>query len=46
MYSGKLVVRFKRDLVSHQLITSDGQVIMSNSQENGKKTPVVCKSDC
>ena len=31
----------KIDLVSHQLTTSDGQVIVLKSQENNKKTPVL-----
>ena len=31
----------KIDLVSHQLTTSDGQVIVLNSQKNNKKTPVL-----
>ena len=31
----------KIDLVSHQLTTSDGQVIVLNSQDNNKKTPVL-----
>ena len=29
------------DLVSHKLITSDGQVIVLNSQESNRKTPVL-----
>jgi len=29
------------DLVSHKLITSDGQLIVLNSQESNKKTPVL-----
>ena len=32
---------FLNDLVSHKLITSDGQVIVLNSQENNRKTPVL-----
>ena len=31
----------KIDLVSHQLTTSDGQIIMLKSQKNNKKTPVL-----
>ena len=33
----------KIDLVSHQLITSNGQVIMLNSQEKGRKHQLFAK---
>ena len=33
---------YKIDLVLHQLITNDGEVIVLNSQESNKKTSVLC----